>query len=53
MTDKKKKYLAPEMSVIEIEQTDIICTSTSAFSLDNDGQLGSGNSSDWGDPLTW
>ena len=28
MTDKKKKYLAPEMTVIEIEAADIIATST-------------------------
>ena len=27
MTDKKKKYLAPEMTVVEIEKADIICTS--------------------------
>lgn len=30
MTDKKKKYLAPEITVIEIEQADIIATSTQA-----------------------
>lgn len=30
MTDKKKMYLAPEMSVIEINQADIIATSTQA-----------------------
>lgn len=28
MTDKKKKYLAPEMTVVEIKGADIICTST-------------------------
>lgn len=27
MTDKKKKYLAPEMKVVEIETADIIATS--------------------------
>ena len=36
MTDKKKKYLAPEITVIEIEQADIIATSgtqTDAFGI--------------------
>ena len=33
MTDKKKKYLAPEMKVIEIEQADIIATSGSTEPL--------------------
>ena len=28
MTDKKKKYLAPEMNVIEVKAADIIATST-------------------------
>ena len=27
MTDKKKKYLAPQMTVVEIEKADIIATS--------------------------
>ena len=27
MTDKKKKYLAPEMNVIEVKAADIIATS--------------------------
>ena len=42
MTDKKKKYLAPEMTVIEIEQADIIATSgeSTTFSLGAEGSLG-------------
>ncbi len=46
MTDKKKKYLAPEMSVIEINQADIIATSTQtdAFGI----QSGTGY-----EPETW
>ena len=41
MTDKKKKYLAPEITVIEIEQADIIATSgESMFSLGEEGSLG-------------
>lgn len=27
MTDKKKKYLTPQMTVVEIEKADIIATS--------------------------
>ena len=37
---KKKKYLSPEMKVVEIEQTDIICTSQTEPYQD-------GNTSDW------
>ena len=44
MTDKKKKYLAPEIKVVEIEQTDIICTSLNG--IDNEG-YGTGDTSDW------
>ena len=31
MTDKKKKYLAPEMKVVETENADIIATSGGNF----------------------
>lgn len=36
MTDKKKKYLTPEMKVVVLDQADIICTSdtVSAFSIE-------------------
>ena len=39
MTDKKKKYLAPEMKVVVLDQADIICTSdrVSAFSIGDEG----------------
>lgn len=40
MTDKKKKYLAPEMSVIEIEQADIIATSGESGTFSLDGNSG-------------
>lgn len=30
---KKKTYLAPEVKVVEIEQTDIICQSTPQFGI--------------------
>lgn len=35
MTNKKKKYLAPEMTVVEIEQADIIATSNPNEPLQN------------------
>ena len=38
MTDKKKKYLAPEITVVEIEQADIIATSGEATFGFNDGE---------------
>ena len=31
MTDKKKKYLAPEMKVVVIDQADIIATSNEEY----------------------
>ena len=36
MTDKKKKYLAPEMNVIEVKAADIIATSTTGY---NEGSV--------------
>ena len=43
MTDKKKKYLAPEMSVIEINQADIIATSgTQIQSYEEDNTFNGG-----------
>ncbi len=35
MTEKKKKYLAPEMTVVEIEVADIIATSTEGLNEDD------------------
>ena len=40
MTDKKKKYLAPEITVIEIEAADIIATSTQTDAFSNPNGLG-------------
>lgn len=34
MTKNKKKYLAPEMKVVEIEQADIIATSTTSGGIE-------------------
>lgn len=51
---KKKTYERPQMSVIEVEQTDIICTSgASTFSLESDGEIGDGGNGAWGTDLTW
>ena len=44
MTDKKKKYLAPEIKVVEIEQTDIICTSLTG--TENE-EYNNGSTSGW------
>ena len=51
MTDKKKKYLAPEITVIEIEAADIIATSTTGY---NEGPvtIGGGSGIDL-DEGTW
>ena len=43
MTDKKKKYLAPEITVVEIDQADIIATSNEAY--------GEGSTDGWYDPV--
>ena len=40
MTDKKKKYLAPEMNVIEVKAADIIATSTQTDAFGNPSGLG-------------
>lgn len=34
MTEKKKKYLIPEMRIVEINAADIICTSLQPQELD-------------------
>lgn len=36
MTDKKKKYLAPEMEVVVLDQADIIATSNPTEPLTED-----------------
>ena len=40
---KKKAYEQPQFSVIEVEQTDIICTSTTGY---NEGPLNINGGSD-------
>ena len=40
MTNKKKKYLAPEMKVVEIEVADIIATSTTSDPITIPGGTG-------------
>lgn len=54
MTNKKKKYLAPEMKVIEIEQADIICTSgTIVYSDGTFKTIEEGENTVWGIPTGW
>ncbi|MCQ2212870.1 MAG: hypothetical protein MJZ36_04465 [Bacteroidaceae bacterium] len=50
---KKKNYEKPQSQVIEVDQTDIICVSPSTFSLENGGNIGEGNDSDWGSDTGW
>lgn len=43
MTNEKKKYLGPEMKVMEIEKADIICTSGEGdFTPEGGGSIGPG-----------
>lgn len=44
MTKNKKKYLAPEMKVVEIEQADIIATSTTSGGFEGPDPIAPGGS---------
>lgn len=51
----KKQYQAPQMKVVEVSQTEIICASpTGTFSISDGGSIGKGDDSDWSDTnLDW
>lgn len=51
MTDKKKKYLVPEMKVVLLDQADIIATSNEGLTED-DFDWGSGPSGSSTESLT-
>lgn len=50
---KKKTYEQPQMRIVEVKATDIICTSQATFSLNDDDTIEQGLESDWGDNLDW
>ena len=51
----KKNYQTPEVEVMNVQQTQIICGSVkSAFGVSNNGKVDAGSESDWSDEnLGW